>query len=251
MTRSRRRRYAGGQNGSRQARTGSRTRTTPIDLYLAASMSVARPKPSRLWYLRRSVWRDARNLTRYGLQAPRWSQLIWVDPLSCTSFTSSYNRGYTGQVVGGDWDIETLPLVEEPKIRACREHWVDGLSWEATGIIDVIVAEIERRGSKDGCRSLDDVVERYRRLDAMFEKVGHENRLKRRQEIDPNSFRERGGVYFHIGRDNTPVFGGGGCHRLAMAQILELPAIPGQLGVVHEHSLATWKGLFQTEPAKR
>jgi hypothetical protein len=180
-------------------------------------------------------------VVRFGFDAPRWSQLIWVDPRECDTFVSSHNRSYTGQVLPGDWDLHTLPLTEHSKIFACSRHWQDGLSWEETGIIDEIVHEVEKHGSKDGCRSREDVIERYRQLDLVFEQVRRESRMRTRRELDPDAYREVGGVYIHLGRDTKPIFGDAGCHRLAIARVLELTEIPAQLGVVHEAALETWK----------
>jgi hypothetical protein len=169
---------------------------------------------------------------------------VWVDPRECTSFVSSHNRSYTGQVIGGQWDLRAAPLTENTKIVACTRHWRDGLSWEETGIIEEIVQEIEEHGSKDGCSSRDDVIERYRQLDLVYEQVRKESRLKTRRELDPGAYREVGGIYMHIGRDNRPIFGDAGCHRMAIAQEVGLTVIPAQLGVVHEDALTSWKSKY-------
>ena len=204
-------------------------------------MATAPPERSKIWYLRRSVWRDARNLIRHGTAAPKWGELIWVDPGTVTTFVSSHNRSYTGQVIGGDWDLTTQPLLEHEKILACRQHWVEGVPWEDTGIIELIVQEIELYGSKDGCTTRDEVVARYRHLDDIFDQVKTERRLRTRREVDRSAYREVGGIYMHFDRENTPVFGNGGCHRLAIAQVLGLESIPAQVGVVHEEALKSWR----------
>lgn len=204
----------------------------------------APPDRSTLWYLRRSLYRDARNLVRHGTAAPRWGELIWVDPETVNTFVSSHNRSYTGQVIGGDWDLAAEPLEEHEKFVACSEHWSEGTPWEETGIIDLIVEEIEQHGSKDGCTTRDEVVARYQQLDQIFEQVRAEKRLRTRRELDPDAYREVGGIYIHIDRHNLPVFGNGGCHRLAIAQVLGLDIIPAQVGVVHEGALGSWRRRF-------
>ncbi len=45
----------------------------------------------------------------------------------------------------------------------------------------------------------------------------------------------------HFTRTGTPVFGGGGHHRLAIAQVLALPQIPVQVGLVHAEAIRTWR----------
>lgn len=200
----------------------------------------APPRKPHVWYLRRSLWRDARNLVRYGLNAPRWGQLIWFDPGECTSFVE-YNRSYTGQVMGGDWDIETIPLSEHEKFVACRRHWLDAVSWEDTGIIDLLAAELPIRGSVDGCRTREDLVSRYQALDDVFAIVEREGRFRTRKELDPHAYREVGGILIHVGRNGQPIFGTGGCHRLAMAQVIGLARVPAQVGLVHELALPEWR----------
>lgn len=210
-------------------------------------MNADPPMRSRAWHLRRSMWRDARNLARFGFNAPRWSQRIWFDPASCTTFVSTHNRSYTGQVLDGDWDVAPTPLEEHIKISACKAHWTNGLTWEETGVIDHVMGEIGVRGSKDGCTTLEEVIRRYRQLDMIYEQVKRERRIRTRSEIEPRAFREAGGIYIHINRDNRTVFGDGGCHRLALAQVLEIPEIPAQLGVVHPNALPVWKAMFERD----
>lgn len=202
---------------------------------------------SRLWYLRRSVVRDGRNLLRYGKRAPRWCQRIWVDPQACASFVTSHGRSFTGQVLGGDWDRSRFPLTEHHKIGACFAHWNDGIPWEATGIFDWFADRLAGGASFDGCRTMEDVKLRYERLDIIFDQIKRDRRLRPIGEVEYDGFREHGGVYIHVGHDNAPVFGNGGCHRLAMSVVLQLSAIPAQLGIVHEHSLPVWKQRFMRQ----
>ena len=114
-----------------------------------------------------------------------------------------------------------------------------------------MMERIAERGELDGCRSLDDVIARYERLDVMFERVTREKRLRTMSEVRPDNFRERGGVYIHIGRHNNPIFGGGGCHRLAMAITLGIDEIPAQVGVVHPDALARWGSFRQPQSYRR
>ncbi len=126
-----------------------------------------------------------------------------------------------------------------PKLDACYLHWSDGVSWSDTGIYEVMLDLIAKRGKVDGCRNLKDVQDRYERLDGVFSTVSEEGRLRVMSAVNPKNFREVGGVYFHIGRDGNPIFGGGGQHRLAIALILGIEHIPAQLGVIHPDALKT------------
>jgi hypothetical protein len=186
--------------------------------------------------------RDLKAFIRYGANAPRRCERIWIDPAQCMTVVESFSRASSGQIIGGDWDTGNNLVSDMPKIRMARLHWQDGLSWEDTGVYEYMMRRITSGGPLDGCSTLDDVKARYDKLDALFETVRREGRLRTREELGRRR-REKGGVYVHIGRNNRPVFGAGGCHRLAIAQIIGLKSIPAQLGVVHPESLRTWRRL--------
>ncbi|MCO8127438.1 hypothetical protein NHL50_09465 [Acidimicrobiia bacterium EGI L10123] len=161
-----------------------------------------------------------------------------------------YGKGQedSGAVVGGEyWDLPAFALQEIPKIKACTERWRDGVPWEATNIFDVLLAELEAGGVADGCRDMDQIIARYRRLDRQCELVKAEGRFRCRTEVWDGAFRERGGVRIHIGPNLEPVFGGSGHHRLAMAQVLGLEVIPAELGVVHPQALKNWRPRYMAD----
>jgi hypothetical protein len=154
------------------------------------------------------------------------------------------NRSYIGQVIDEDWDRDTKGLDEHPKFVACRQHWLDGLSWEETGIIDLISDLVERNGVQDDCRSREDVLSRYQALDGLYEVVRRDQRLRPRSEVVVKGYRELGGILIHVGRDGEAIFGNSGSHRLAIAQVLDLERIPALLGAVHEQALPIWKDKY-------
>ena len=188
---------------------------------------------------------DLGSVVRHGSNGPRHGELIWLDPSTISRATSGLDRSATGKVLGGAWDRDVVAIDSIWKIAAARMHWQEGVPWEETGVYDLMLAEISRSGrSLDGCRTLDDVVRRYERLDDLFERVRQERRLQPVRERSRFMRREVGGVYVHVARDGEPLFGRGGCHRLVMAQVLELPDMPAQLGAVHLEAVATWRSLY-------
>lgn len=209
----------------------------------------------------RSVWRrtrlrrhvrairfDVMNLVRHGQHAPRYAQSILIDPqrvqLRGADDPPWPPRSLAGTVVGGDWDLHTIPLREHPKVRACYLHWQGGVPWEETGAFEHMLEMIERLGGEcDGCRNIADIRARYERLDAMFEQVRSQRRLLSGSEIDPSGFRgNREPMHVNVGRSGDLIAGVGGLHRLAAAQILALPAAPALVGVVHIEAVRTWRG---------
>lgn len=200
--------------------------------------------PSRMRWI---VRHDAANILRYGRDAPLLFERVWFDPQACTTRTEAHKPyRLSGQVIGGDWDIEAVPFADHPVARACRSHWVDGVSWEGTGIIDWLLARIEQKGrAVDRCRTREDAMARYQKLDRLFEQVRSEGRLRTRRELGDRQVRERGAIRIDVGRDAQPILSWAGHHRLVMAQILELPRIPGQLQVVHPGAIPGWRAGYR------
>jgi hypothetical protein len=165
---------------------------------------------------------DAANVQRYGSNAPRWCELLWVNPAGCVDTYGSFTAGQSGEVIGGDWDQRTYRLERK---------------------------RISKFGSSraDGLRTREHVVRRYQELDVIFETVRAEGRLRPRSETDGFTVRERDGILIHVASDARPVFGHRGVHRFAMALILQLPTMPAQIGVVHPDALPVWRRKFRTE----
>jgi hypothetical protein len=180
---------------------------------------------------------DARQRILHGRVAPRWAERVWIHPGRCTSVAPTLDSGrrLSGQVVAGVWREGPLETVD--KIRMAVEHWQTGASWEEVGAVDFLVSRFAELRDRDGCSTVDDVARRFERLDEMFETMRRERRLRTRSELPGRSFREHRGVYVHIGAEGRPVFGGGGCHRLAAARVLGLEEIPAQLGAIHPDAL--------------
>jgi len=187
-------------------------------------------KNSRLW----AAPRDLNNRFRHGPQAPAYAEAIVVPTAECVAHTSELpGPGYSGSIYSGPWPFPDMPVFGLTSIRFCLRHWGDGLSWEATGAYAYAERRIREKGSINGCRHMHEVVARYRRLDAIFNTVRRDRRLRRISELQDGRLRAHGDIHMHIGPDGEPVFGGFGCHRLAMAMVLELPSIPAQVGCVH------------------
>lgn len=207
--------------------------------------------------------RDACNIFRYGRIAPLTSQQLIVDParieyvyygdLREGELPESLQQGKTirasplggraasGLVLDGDWDSNVIPLHECPKYQVCRNRFISGMSWVDAGAYDLMRKILKEKPGADGCRSMADVIKRYEEVDYLYHTVKKEGRLKSRKELRPENFRESGGVYVHIDRRGDIIFGGGGWHRLIVAQMAGLRSIPAQLGVVHLDAIQLFK----------
>lgn len=210
---------------------------------------------------------DVANLIEYGRKGPIAGERIWIDPRDVRHVVAPHpaecgigsdcpdyrrlcqlrarSRRLAGRVIGREIEeFDILPLSVVTKIEACRRRWQDGVSWEAAGAIDALMFKITTTGApQSGCRTRQDVIQRYRKLDEIFETVTAEGRLRSRRRRKTGFLREPDGVQIHLGRNGALLFGATGTHRLAMARVLGLARIPASLGFVHESALDLLPGL--------
>ena len=201
----------------------------------------------------RSLVVEVVNIARFGRDAPRFAERIWVDPaaLTTTLGPDDYDLGKaaSGSVLGGDWDLHAWQS-KANVVEACVLHWRDGAPWADTGAYDYVLAAIARSpdGAFDGCRTLADVERRHAQMDAMFKQVATERRLRPRDELPGHQFREVGGIRVHVGRRANLIRGGDGAHRLGMALALELTVIPAMIGCVHAEAIRSWRASLAAPP---
>ena len=191
---------------------------------------------------------DLANLVRFGLGAPRAGQRIYIDPRSVESWVSAFGRRDTGRVLDGDWDKTSAPFANIPKAGIVHRKISQNLTWEEAGAYDNMLRLIRERGDHDECRNIYDIQERYRRLDALVEHLAAGGRYLTATEL--GGIREFGGIYIHVGRYGEALFGGRGCHRLAIAQALGLKSVPAQVGVVHLQAVQNGSFHRLTKPRK-
>ena len=108
---------------------------------------------------------------------------------------------------------------------------MEGCTWEETRIIDYHLRKMDENDGAvrhDGCLSLEDVQARYRAVDKIYESMktdGYDEKKALHRYDHP---------YVHIGRDGELLHASVGNHRLAVAKVLELEAIPVFVVVSHE-----------------
>jgi hypothetical protein len=199
----------------------------------------------------KKLYRSISNKILYGSDGPEFAELIFINPKEVKEYSFAWKQKDSGKIAGGDWDEEPnlIKIKSRFKYQACMQRWSKNIPWSDTGIYDFMSDFIkQRRRAVDKCSSMEEILLRYEKLDELFEEVKQARAFKTQKELNPNSFNEEGGVFIHIGRNNQPIFGGGGIHRLAIAKVLKLEAIPAQLGVVHPLALKTWKIYKNSNP---
>lgn len=188
--------------------------------------------------------RDLSNRLRHGAGAPKRLQTLYINPADAVFMlhgkvpgTPKFGRDDSGRIIGGDWEKTKVRIDSFPKAQYLYRHFEEGLSWEEAGAYTFMRDAIETYGQCDGIRTEDGMFKRYAGLEQAFQDMRSSGQLKTRKQLKGGSLREKGGIVIHVGANGMPIFGGGGTHRLVMSQILALPRIPTQLGIVHEDAV--------------
>jgi len=184
--------------------------------------------------------RNIYNISRYGREAPRFGELIWINPRNCNKlihwklFLELYginHRAASALVVESSWPFEQeRHIIEYPKIKSCFDHWIRNIPWENTEHPGLI---------KNNMESL-------KRADQIFGQVKREGRLRLAGEI--NEKYRLGTV--SIGPRGELFFTEGGTHRFVMAYILNIP-YPAQVGLVHVSAIPYLKEYRRFPPPNK
>ena len=156
-------------------------------------------------------------------------ETIWLDP-SVIESSISPSKDLVG-TLGGDWDIERrYPLARSVKYRAIVERYTQGRRWEETDLfLDVYARRLEH-GPVRGVGTFKDLVAQYYgRVDSLFESLKTEGFLTTNGKGKPVPL-----PGLLIGRNGEIFINNQGNHRLAMAQVLGLKRIAGEIVCRHK-----------------
>ena len=184
--------------------------------------------------------RDVTNRLRFGPDAPQSDELIWVHTKDVTDWykpdpengAPRFRRRHSGMVAGGTWDQSRKPVGSHIKLNSIRDHYERGVPWQQTKLFAWMVQQIAEKGQIDSCRTEEDLIARYERLDRIYDEAQRTGTLRPHGSVN-DTRGEHGGILVHIARDGTPLRDGGGMHRFAIAIVLGLARVPAQLGVIH------------------
>jgi hypothetical protein len=167
---------------------------------------------------------------RMGMVAiPDPTATLEVDPATITHlvplsrFETTRPRSLLGTVRGGEWDRNLPHIEDQPKYQACRAR-VAGHSWEETGIVDSLAAELQRADVdtiEHGCDSRAALLDRYHgERETLYRTLRDEGYDR---SVSPVCCR------VHVGRDGQVLFGSGGRHRFYLSRLLGIPSVPVQV----------------------
>lgn len=184
--------------------------------------------------------RDITNRVRYGPDAPKYCERIWISPRDVASIGGLASREMSARVVS-DWDAvfpNVAALHTDRKIRSLWQHFGDGVPWEETDEFQHRVEVWMRRKSMNRSDAGAALLAYYQRYEVMYGEMRSSRQMKTRTQVrGRKSFREHGGVLVHVGPDGRLVHGGHGKRRFAIAHLLDLERIPAVLGLVHVDAL--------------
>lgn len=185
---------------------------------------------------------------------PRRYELLFAHPSSLEHFVTLRQQiaavdvhSKLPWVLGDEWEFKRQPLSKDEKYIALRKRFIDGKSWEESGIYEHLMRGLKQRqrvaasrgavGKFDGLSSKKDYVERYKKIDALFEQVKREGRLRTNWEVTPGPLAQRNAVRVKLDKNGEFIFCGLGFHRLAIAKALQLPSIPVALSIAHKDAI--------------
>ncbi len=156
-----------------------------------------------------------------------------------------------GEIRDGDWDRPAGKFEERALVQALQTRFEDGKEWDEIEYVNRALETVRSGGSTwNGCRSPEDVRDRYEHLDRLYETIrnhGYQSQATL-HDTDPKSLllsgsfdRSRTDIAVHIARDGEFRFVDGN-HRLAIAKILGLDEVPVRVVVRHQQ----WQAYRET-----
>jgi hypothetical protein len=169
-------------------------------------------------------------------------EIIEVNPQDISEKTLTkprISRLINTAIVDGDWDVAVGNVEEDVVYQAFNSHFVGGADWLDTGYVDYL----QGGASEHGRSSVEVILQRCSKLDELFCFI-RDNGYKTQRALQsesavilgswkhqliPPEFRE---ISVNVTRDGKFLWHGG-FHRLCIARILELEAIPVRVTVRH------------------
>jgi hypothetical protein len=216
------------------------------DLVLASVMISELLKSSRNHLAKNliiALERDYRNILLFGNEAPVFAEELWIDASKIITAVrgevanSLFPRSKSAEITL-ECPSKFININEMSRFNFIVKRYMHNMSWDETGAYESIMAIVKKNGVCDGCRSEADVIERYSRLDKVFE-VMKQTGLAPNLVINPGGFRGWGNPIVHFLPNQTMVFGWGGVHRFSIAHLLSL-TIPFQVGCVHPDAMGNY-----------
>ena len=166
---------------------------------------------------------------------------IQINPLEIENKLTTYFHfiNKTNAVIGGDWDKYTTPFTDSKTYRGLVQHFVDGIPWEDTEYFKFVLTNIKQGNYFFNCTNEQELRARCTQIDTLYTSI-------KKHGVRVSGGDPAYGIYdsitINIDRDGRYIFNNGN-HRLTIARILGLTAIPVRILVRH----AKWYTRLQSD----
>jgi 2-polyprenyl-3-methyl-5-hydroxy-6-metoxy-1,4-benzoquinol methylase len=178
------------------------------------------------------------------------AKTLWLSPekiLYC-SLSAFDSLNFRGAIIGGEWDRLEKRFEDLDIYVALRQALREGKDWTDTAFYQRTLEAINRGEFPWGCADENDLQERCRKFEKLFQTIKNEGYKSQRELLtserlaDP--LRSEDEITISIGRHGDMLFSNG-APRLAIARLLDLKQIPVKVAVRHPGWMLLRERLFQ------
>lgn len=192
----------------------------------ADPFTVRRVDPTRLEHV--TVYTDTVDKAQDGERHP-----VFTPPDA--RFAGFFRAATAGAVLDGEWDRPALPFEEYLPYVGMHRHFEDGVNWADTQYYQNVVDCITDGAPLWGCETEAEFRDRCDDLDRLYERIDREG-YRSADELRDGKLRYDE-VAVNVGRDGRLLFNDGK-HRLAIAKLLGVEAVPVRVIIRHQKWVA-------------
>lgn len=164
--------------------------------------------------------------------------IYWVNPQEIKLCTlKEFNPFlYDGVLLGGDWDVSQKVFNNLDVFIAFTQHFKSGVTWEKTDFFRNIINDIKNNNEYYwNCQNETEFLERCKSMDKLYKQI-KENGYCEQTKLSERRFNINriDEISVNVSRNGTLLFNNG-AHRLSIAKILNLEAIPVRVTVTHKN----------------
>lgn len=150
-------------------------------------------------------------------------------------FAGFFRTARAGAVLRGEWDRRSLPYDAYLPHVALRRHFVEDVAWEDTQYYQNIVDCITNGAPLWGCKTETEFRDRCDTLDQLYDRIDRDGYQSASELRDGKLQYDE--IAVNVGRDGRLLFNDGK-HRLAVARLLGVDAVPVRVIVRHQDWVA-------------
>jgi len=179
-------------------------------------------------------------------------RVVSVDPrtIDRSILEEAPRRPQWGRIQGGGWDRRDEPFAERPIPTAVRRHFAEGVAWDETPLRVHFRAQLERFGNAWGHTSMAGYGAYRDGIEQLYDSIasrGYRSQRELARAGDPGAVPVLDEINVDVGRDGRLLWRAYGQHRLAIARVLGVDAVPVLLHRRHRGWQAT-RDRARTDP---